>query len=279
MITLNRSIAGLLIVATSAGMSFKVFAASADVEKNETQCKDTINDWLTIEQKRYRAALYGQPEAEDAVIGTVNYINRYAYYKKADNEWYSIEIDDTKLDSDMDAASAISPRRGVFEVKKTLTSELIPHLTKTLMDFQCNVDKVCSQVARSLEEEESVSGSAVFDITDLVGCVDFTGQETFPECHLSKDGELKSVEVAGLVEYCQTIGNELLKREGELLKVATEYDAAYRSMLQFAGDFDLFLSEFKTPITYTVRHAASVIGWMNGLPCFTSSCAEYPIDP
>ena len=93
---------------------------------------------------------------------------------------------------------------------------------------------------------------------------------------LFRSGDL-TVNDAHIAEtYCYNAAEEILEHEREMLKLLVEYDAAYRSVLQFAGIFDEFLQEYRWTLIGHIRQAASMIGWLDNIPCFLSSCDEYP---
>ena len=53
-------------------------------------------------------------------------------------------------------------------------------------------------------------------------------------------GELEN---ATVYTYCSQGGPQMVEREIEMLKMLIEYDASYRTLLQFAGFFDEFLQD------------------------------------
>ncbi|MBU0766278.1 hypothetical protein KKF55_00625 [Patescibacteria group bacterium] len=258
------------------------------------ECRAKVDTALAKEQRIYRTVLFGRKEAKDAPIGEVRYDkNGRAFYKSGPHTWthagedgeiYYIspmmdneaELDSVPVDQGgADLSPAALPRSGILDVKRTMTSELIPYLTQAFRAFTCRVDMVCYRIEESTKKH---SGSGSVELPNRVGgCIRVDSEEwnSIPECQFAgKAGG--SQDTADSVQYCQKVGDSLVQRENEILKMIVEYDAAYRSLLQFAGVFDEFLQEFRWTITGSIRKAASIIGSLGRIPCFVSSCEEYP---
>ncbi len=183
------------------------------------------------------------------------------------NEWRTALT--YQNDEDMDESAEIQWKRGIFDTKRTLTSELVPYLTQSMRALQCRTVVMCEAVEQSITAEEGT----VLEI-DVPGCLP-ASRPAIAACQLGA-AERPNPEESNMRTYCQTIADQMLEREADLLKLAVEYDAAYRTILQFAGNFDLFLQEFRWPLTFTIRSAAGIIGQLNRIPCFLSTCDAYP---
>jgi hypothetical protein len=231
----------------------------------------------------------------EARIGHVMYSNEGdAWIKAGDNEWKSLadgyELttwSDSLMKSKMEITLTHNPDdadveklKGIYETKRTLASELIPYTTAAVRTFQCRLDILCSAIKESqVQAEEGADPTAPRDITiHIAGCEE-KETKTIPACHPSPTtgGSSPQKSFDGHV-YCSDIANNTFTREADLLKMITEYDASYRSTLQFAGDLDLWIDQMRWPLTNTIRKAASMIGQMNRIPCFLSSCDDYPPD-
>jgi|GEM_PF-1251825 len=178
-----------------------------------------------------------------------------------------MEFDEGKTDG---TSSELEARRGIFDTQRMLTSELIPFLVSSMRTFQCRTQYVCDTVNASIATTEP---SAQLNVP---GCLP-EERMLIPACRFAIE-ERQESEAARVQRYCILIGNEMLRREADLLKFAVEYDAAYRTILQFAGNFDLSLQELKWPLTFTIRQATNIIGQYNRIPCFLGNCDASPIE-
>ncbi|MCF7844708.1 MAG: hypothetical protein K9M03_02675 [Kiritimatiellales bacterium] len=262
---------------------------------NGDACRAEIDKALAKELRIYRTVLFGRKRAVDTPIGEVRYDkDGGAFYKTAANKWISSteEYDYTYSNYDMDRNAEVDsvpvdqggadlspdalPRRGILDTKRTMTSELIPYLTQAFRAFNCRVDMVCNRVEQSTDQ---AGGTESKELSIRVsGCIHVDTEEwnSIPACHFAGYEGGSYQDVANTLPYCQQVSGGLIQRENDLLKMLVEYDAAYRSLLQFAGVFDEFLQEFRWTITGSIRTAASVIGSLGRIPCFVSSCDEYP---
>jgi len=247
-------------------LSFAQGRINADV------CRAKMNGEIQNQHRIFRVVVYGQSKAEDAGIGEVriDFIKR-AWYKVAENEWRSTETDIAFNDEDMDGQTPEDPRRGIFETRGVLTSNLIPYLGQSMRALQCNLSLICNQVLLSMDrDEETVQPITV----NALGCLS-SQAVSLRECHFS-NSKASNVDVADIQGYCEQVVEELLEQEAGILSMSISYDAAYRTVLQFAGNFDLFLQEFRLPLISTLRDAINLIGGLNRIPCFVASCDSYP---
>ena len=172
----------------------------------------------------------------------------------------------------MDGFSQVPPRKGLLETKRVITSELVPYIGQSMRALQCRMDLVCDAVRKSIEEK----GATPIDITvDAYGCIP-EDRQTILECHLSREQREEASDRTDAELYCERIGRELLEQEAAIMKLTVEYDSAYRTMLQLAGNFDLFLQEFNAPIINSIRQMVNLVGSFNRIPCFLSSCDASP---
>jgi hypothetical protein len=254
----------------------------AKVEASTDSCRIRTNRELAREQRLYRSYLFGKKKAEDAEIGNVRYDrDGWAWLKTEDEStpWINSEPDNQDLTwsnsvmDQQDEHSEILPIKGVFETKRVMTSELIPYLLQSIRALECRTAALC-EVSRH-SEIESREGPQDVGKIQPDGCIEFEGLTSWPECHFTKPG-LTVASQADSRSYCDEITNQLIRREVEQLKLVVEYDAGYRTLLQFAGNFDIFLREMRWPITGTLRQAVQLIGQLERIPCFLSSCDSAP---
>ncbi|MBT4119801.1 MAG: hypothetical protein HOG89_03875 [Candidatus Peribacter sp.] len=263
-------------------LSSPALVGAADPIASTDACRLRTNRELAREQRLYRVYLFGKKKAEDAEIGNVRYDrDGWAWIKKDDSgtPWRNSHPDHQSLkwsDGVMDANdehSEIIPIIGIFETKRVMTSELIPYLLQSIRALECRTAALCEASRFS----EIQGGNDPVDVGEVqpVGCIEFKDLQTWPECHFAQpEPGIKSQ--ADSRSYCDDISNQLLRRETEQLKLAVEYDAGFRTLLQFAGNFDIFLRELRWPLTGTLRQAVQLIGQLERIPCFLSSCDSAP---
>lgn len=248
-------------------------------------CRAEVTRAMAIEHRYYRVVLFGQKPAEEASPATVRYSkDGNIWYKKiVENEndppWYSISEEEGKEetlsnekmdqeDENADYNPRRIPRRGIFDTQRVLTSELIPYLIQALHGLQCQAEIICEVAMQSIDQE----GEYRIDLGSItVNECQGVGLRSYVGCHVTD-----KVHEADILTYCSEISKDMLEREAALLKFAIEYDAAYRTYLQFAGMFDHFLREWRWTLISTFRQLTRLIGWLDRIPCFTSSCMEYP---
>ncbi|MDA1208758.1 MAG: hypothetical protein O2904_01855 [bacterium] len=256
-------ITGLLIAQIPSAQGQRI---DADV------CRNALHEEIQKEHAIFRGVVFGVKKAEEAGIGEVriDFIDR-AWYKVAENEWRSTAVDFPFTDFDMDAQTPGGNRRGFFETRGVLTSNLIPYIGQSMRAFQCNLSLICDQQMQSMNYAEDVPQNIT---VSALGCIK-KDVETFPECHFANK-KTNLGDQADTLGYCPKIVEEMLEQEAGIISMAISYDAAYRTVLQFAGNFDLFLQEFRLPLISTLRDVINLIGGLNRIPCFVASCDAYP---
>lgn len=251
---------------------------SAQNQIGAANCRDAVNQHLAMEHRLWRAMLYGKPLAEDAKINSVRYdTDGWSWIKEDEDEWVTghqagLQWADATMDANDEHADFI-PIKGIFETKRVLTSELVPYILQSVRALECRSQAYCVRVQNSIGQ----SGDDPVDLEDIqpIGCMAFTNQESIPQCHFAvKESNL--TEKTDALGYCTEITNQMIRREVELVKLAVEYDAGYRTLLQFAGNFDIFLKEIRWPLAGTVRQAARLMGNLQQFPCFLASCDSSP---
>ena len=240
-------------------------------EVNIDACRSAVHTEFAREQRLYRTVLYGQLSAENAEIGQVRFdTDGHPWIKTDEDEWSTVPNFGITIDNEsMEISAELPPRRGIFGTRRVLTSELLPYAVQAVRTLSCRTNAICERMNVSLGEAPN----------DLPGCL---SPEEIPEmaglmdeCRFPEANE-RIPDVLLLREECPEVARQLIQRETELLKLAVEYDAAYRSMLQFAGNFDLFLQELRWPLTTTLRRTVGLVGQLTRIPCFVSSCDSSP---
>lgn len=273
----------------AAGLLFATFVpafASAqgavDPPRSEA-CLRELYDAFGREHRLARAVLYGKPSAADAPVTSVYYDDDGdPWVKTGDDEWTSPsdEFDgETWTNDDMDeqgetdllcndpsdtvSGSCVKlPRRGIFEIRKTPTSDLILPITQTVRALQCRLRAVCELAARS-----PVAQGPTITI-EIDGCLPMT----YPVMQGCRNAP--STLFTTLPGNCQAARRELVRREMQLLTLATSYDANYRSLAQFAGIFQEFLTRFRFPLIEPLWQTVRTLGGLKEIPCFQSECNE-----
>ncbi|MDP6575007.1 MAG: hypothetical protein QF755_00740 [Candidatus Peribacteraceae bacterium] len=263
---------------------------------NTDNCRQAVDKLLAREIRLYRAVLFGRQRAKYEPVGTV-WFDHFgkAWYKVGKDLWEYVgkEKGDAKTISNSAMEQLhekdiipiladgvdFSPNpddedaplyQGIFGTKRVLTSELVPYLAQAMRTLSCRAAMVCEGINLSTGKASKTAKPIVIDIH---GCLSLPAR-SIPACHLDKDKD--ALQLSDAFQYCSDISSSIIKREAEILKMLVEYDAAYRSLLQFAGTFDEFLLELRWTLVGSIRQSASVIGWMGRIPCFLASCDAYP---
>ena len=236
-------------------------------------CKEEVHRAFAMEQRTYRAHLFGHIGPSDAPLGSVRFAkNGTAYVKMEDDVWqFSLEEEPISTE-DMVGLAEQQPRQGIFQTKGLLSSELIPYAAQSMRAFDCNIAHICEAILASLRQQEKYVQQID---TTVAGCLP-KKHESLPACHFAALDTNVSDE-AIMRTYCPEVAAELLHRETELLKTAVEYDAAYRSALQFSGISDALLTQTAWPFAFTLQQAHSLLQEFSRLPCFSSSCTDAPL--
>ncbi|MAE68649.1 MAG: hypothetical protein QF793_02930 [Candidatus Peribacteraceae bacterium] len=251
-------------------------------EASADSCRGRVNKELAREQRLYRAYLFGKQKAKDAPINDVRYDRDGWAWLKANNSgtpWINSDQDNqglkwsNSLMDSRDEHSEILPIKGIFETKRVMTSELIPYTLQAIRSLECRMAALCE--VSTISATQNGEDPQEIDSLQPVGCIEFKKLDTWPECHF--DAPPRSVlDQVDTRNYCEEISMQLIFREIEQTKLAIEYDAGFRTLLQFAGNFDIFLREMRWPLTGTLRQAAELIGQLGRIPCFLSSCDSAP---
>lgn len=166
-------------------------------------------------------------------------------------------------------------RKGIFETKRRLTSELIEPLVESYRVYKCRSLAVC----KVLEESYAKSAPAGDPLNvDLLGCAPET-LTRYPECYLAgtagsigaPDAELQA-DAVSLSERCDNLVTKTLAAERAALRLAVAYDTGYRSLLQVAGMMEWMLSSFPVQAVKAVSDMVNMLGKLHQIPCFITQC-------
>lgn len=226
-------------------------------------CVEQKNNRIAHEQRMFRSVIYGQKESADLPLGSIRFDTEYdTWIKKANNEWRSLNEGNESLtwgDSTMDSATDIPARRGLLEVRKALTSELIPPIVQSMRALRCRMEAVCMAAALGEGKTATVKvtpdGCQEFELPRFDACSPASIPETGPGS-------------------CKEAINAVLSHEMAMTQLVVAYDAAYRSLMQFAGSFDQFLTDFRFPLIQPLWQMIRTLGVLDNLPCFASQCNE-----
>ena len=249
---------------------------------NDAACLATINQLLAGEQRVWRTVLFGQKQAADAPMLSVRYDrNATPWVKVDDDTWQAVPGDsdlertDDEVDANLerDIASPDTPniRRGIFDTRRVLTSELIPELAQSFRALQCRAASICKLAELSVNRPEEDPESLTIQVP---GCVPFD-VNSIRTCHLPADGG-EPFELATIINDCRQVAADLLEQETEILKLVTAYDAAQRSALQFSGIVSDSLDAKSIPVLGTLQRFTDLVGEFERIPCFAGSCDSSP---
>src|SRR3989344_1813909 len=248
---------GILLATGISTFMLPVPSFAQEKSASTAACLNDIYQAFGRETRIYRSVLFGLKKAGDAPLGTVRFSREGdAWMKTAPNAWRSLakgfegtSWSDLLMDqqNERDVLAKDPFRRGLFEKKQMLTSEIIPELTQGIRALQCRLRAQC-EVARL--SQSKTAGATIRVQPD--GCLEFT-YNTFAGCRFefdpTKNTSGGSAPDAALIErQCLKASTDLLAREMDLLKLVVAYDAGYRSLLQFAGVFEHFLVELRFPL-------------------------------
>lgn len=239
-------------------------AIPADAQESITpSCVEQKNNRIAHEQRMYRSVIYGQKKSKDLPLGSVRFDTEFdTWIKKGESTWRSLSEGNEGLtwsDTVMDREADVFDRRGLLETRKALTSELIPPIVQSMRALRCRMEAVCMAASQGKGDTSAVKvtpdGCEEIELPRFDACSPTNIPETGPGS-------------------CSEAINAVLKHEMAMTQLAVAYDAAYRSLMQFSGNFDQFLSDFRFPLIQPLWQMVRTLGVLDNLPCFTSQCNE-----
>lgn len=265
---MRRLLAGLLLLSLAAGVL--PVSASAQVVVTES-CLEQMYDRMDHENRLYRSVVFGQKKSADLPEGSVQFNDEYTTWLKTGvNQWQSLDKEPgTPPENDifMDEQADVPARRGILEIRESSTSDLIPSLLQSMRALQCRLRAVCDAARLSqLEMEKPESGRSDPLTVQPDGCLEF-------ELPLMTSCQAENITQIG-PGTCDDAVLAILEREEKLLHMTIAYDAAYRTLAQFAGIFEGFLNDFRFPLLEPLWQMVRALGSLDGMPCFTGQCDE-----
>lgn len=236
----------------------------------DNACAVQIYAGLATEHRVFRSVLYGQLAAQAEPIGNVRYDKEgNPWLKTAYNEWKSLAKGyegTTWRDILMDEQGAAPPRRGLFERKRAVTSDILPEVIQSVRALQCRLRAVCelARESRGLPPETNTDFPILIQ---PLGCIE---QEMLPMKQCLPRLDVAEVTIAA----CDEAVKSILDREMKLLEMQIAYDAAYRTLLQFAGQMEGFMEDFRLPLLQPLWQTVDALSGFDGMTCFLSQCDE-----
>lgn len=233
---------------------------------NTTACLSQTYDALAHEKRLYHSVLFGQKESGDLPKGTVRFDeDGNTWLKKDINSWRSLDEgfkNTTWSDGLMDDRADVPARRGLLEIQKTPTSDLIPAITQAFRAYQCRLQSVCGA---ALQSQSTATGTTTLTInTD--GCIELE-QPVLSACK-------NNLQLTAGANTCLQIIESMLDEEEQALALLVSYDASYRTVVQFTGMFEGFLTDFRFPLIEPLWQTVRAIGNFSNIPCFIGQCDE-----
>ncbi len=255
------------------------------------QCTHDIQNALLLQNQIYDDILYGRRAAADEDTGNTRYTTLgTAWIKVGPYTWRTAArgfSGATYSDADIDATTVWpgmneianktpqGPVRGIFETLGVQTSELITPLLQSMRALQCRTAAVCESV-RQTRTQQTADGRLLIRVP---GCEDFR-MPLIESCNFKNPLasapdpllSINSLDEQVAAGECERQRDGLLTLKAAELRLAVAYDASYRSLLQFAGNFDSFLGEFNGSVLTPLQDATEIISHLSRLPCFISQC-------
>ncbi len=271
----------------SAGMIMFLLASASPAAAQTLAtpaCVDETYALLAKEQRLFRSVIFGAKKPENLPVNSLLYDKEgKAWLKTKKNEWKEVPKEEeeepaggnagaagggqgTKTDSAMDSAKELKTRRGLLEARRTATSDNIPAITQSLRALECRLRAVCELAIRSRSTEKDEEEKLKIQPT---GCIEFE-LPVIKGCS-AVDGISPSFIDVGA---CDEAADGLFIQESNLLSLSVAYDASYRTIAQFSGMFEGFLSDFRFPLINPLWQTVRTMGGLKGLPCFLSQCDE-----
>ena len=242
------------------------------------RCTEAVHNEFRREQRRWRIQLFGRKSAASMSQGSRKEApNGTVFLKHDDDCWgdptagdFTCLLDDEDFDTlDANAWGITLPYTGLFEITSVQTSEILPDALLSARTFQCRLRSVCA-AAKIAGERESTFPEDI-TVTSIPGCS--AERQTIPVCRSNgAPGAQDAFTFSLLEDECSTTAFEVFEQEMALLRLAVSYDAAYRSLLQFAGTFDQGKQGLSSNMLEPIRQAVSVLGHLHRIPCFLSAC-------
>ena len=264
------SLAGFLVLM----MPMLTSAAAGNPDSDVSgRCRAEMIEALGHDNRLYRSVVFGEVSAKDSAIFSSKYdTTGNAWVKSGTDRWTNTD-QGTWSDAQMDAHAELRPRQSVFATRRALTSELIPALTQNYRGFSCLLSTTCQSVGMNTATAKSNATKTDPDMMNVqvAGCAPLDIPR-LPDCEKLADSGDSTLNLS--VNACQPLSEMILSREADILKMTVQYDAAYRSLLQFSGVFDDFTDQFQGDLLTPIQETAALAGQLSRIPCFLAECNE-----
>lgn len=260
-------------------------------------CRVQIYDRLSQQQRIERQMLFGRERAEDMMLNSVRHdvdgnawmkmsadVWRTASENRKNTSWNDAQIDAQTEWEGMNEWEPASERRnriGAFAVKGVVTSEIIhEYLLQTYRGYQCRLAMVCEGVRASFLRQEAEGDGRLRIVTP--GCQPLAvaplDQCRFGNVDAKESADFRNIatgtDLTDIETECGDLAHQLAEKEATFLRIAVAYDAAYRSLLQFAGNFDRFLEGLRGDFLAPIEQALPLLSAFSRIPCFAAQCNE-----
>ncbi len=253
-------------------------------------CITQITGRVLQQQRIFRDVLLGRAPAQREPEGAVRYTEDGAsWIKTGTDRWVSATnpntvMNDTGINGDTEWEGMNDPqptpvlrmtRPGILQTQGVLTSDLLPSVLDAYRAFQCRLAMVCAGVLVNGQGQNTITlqspGCAPLVMKPLNQC-QFANAAPDP-----RTSGLPFIDPASNVwvrSTCQPLIERVALDEQRMVTLAVSYDAAVRSLLQFSGQFDTFLSSWQTDALAPLRQTVSLVQQLTRIPCFLSQCTN-----
>jgi len=275
---MTRRYAAIAIALVTA-LAFAAPRSVAQTTVSGEACLAQVRNALGREQRWFEAVLLGKPKASDERIGAVWFDKEgVPFMKTDDNVWKTTkgdgeQISDAqmtersekpmKLANEEDAAISIE-RTSILATTEEVTSNLLPSLIQSMRALRCRLKAVCRvmQLSQSKDAADPL-------IVKPDGCLAFE-EPPFKSCAFQ--GTTDYDDPSQVIGACDKAMNALIDQQMSVVEMVVAYDASYRQLLRFAGEFEQFLEEFRFTLLTPLWQTVGILQEFNRIPCFASQC-------
>ena len=290
---------GFWILASGLSLNIRIAIAQESPIKPITAqgCREQTYSRLSQVHRIGRQILFGRERAEDMTLNSVRYDeDGNPWMKMEADEWRSGAKDlqsqtwtDARMDAEtewegmneIDPQSRRSQRTGAFAITGVTTSELVhEYVIPVFRGYACRLEMVCQGVRASFLRQQTENGGLLS--IETPGCQEMV-MEPMDECRFSNVDPAESAnqrniaagaDITAIETECGNLAQQLIEKEAAFLRVAVAYDAAHRSLLQFAGGFDRFLDGLRGDFLAPVEQVLPLLSAFSRIPCFAAQCNE-----
>ena len=291
---------GIWIVVS--GLLPQAFAQEPPVKAITAQgCREQTYGRLSQQHRIERQILFGRERSEDMTLNSVRYDeDGNPWMKMKPDEWRSGAKDlqsqtwtDARMDAETESegineidqgerpSTGAGGRTGAFAITGVTTSELVhEYVIPVFRGYACRLEMVCQGVRASFLRQQTENGGLLS--IETPGCQEMV-MEPMDECRFSNVDPAESAnqrniaagaDITAIETECGNLAQQLIEKEAAFLRVAVAYDAAHRSLLQFAGGFDRFLDGLRGDFLAPVEQVLPLLSAFSRIPCFAAQCNE-----